>query len=310
MKNKRTVASASVALAVIGVIVLVILIISNDYNSSVYKGDLYFFNESSTAIVAEAREIKYKDEADLINSVVEELMDGPDNGKNQRIIEKNTKLISVEGVETEKIVVNFSREFITDNSAKDILAIYAVVKSLCELDRVESVKVVIEGNDILSSDGSIIGYLKSQDINLSTDTYNSEIRELTLYFPNRDGTKLVKEIRNTKINDQQPLAQYIISALINGPENKDLKEALDEDTVLISVETSENICFVNFKDNFIDENAGTSLEEKMTIYSIVNSLTELDSIKYVQFLINGKRVDKFGDISIKSMFSRDEDIIG
>lgn len=308
MKNKKVIIPVIAAVALIAAVIIIILV-GGDYNSEKYKGELYFFNESQTAIVSETREIKYHDRHDLIEAVIKKLMSGPENRKHSKIIEKKTKLLSLGEEETEHIVVNFSREFITGNNTKDLLAVYAVVKSLCAIDGIQSVKVVIEGKEISSSDGSIIGYLTDGDINLPTDTYNSETREVILYFPNKEGNKLVRERRSIKITDQQPLAQYIINELIKGPSNKELSKALNKDTVLISVETSDNICFVNFRSNFIDKNTGSAEQEKMAVYAVVDSLTELDAIDSVQFLINGKRVDNFGNINIRNMLVRDSSII-
>ena len=308
MKNKKVVIPVLAVAAVVAVVIIV-AIIGSDYNSEKYTGDLYFFNESQTAIVSESREIKYRDRQDLIETVIKKLIGGPENRKHVKIIEKKTKLLSIGEVETEHIVVNFSREFITGNNTKDLLAVYAVVKSLCAIDGIHSVKVIIEGKDILSADGSIIGYLTDGDINLPTDAYNSETREVILYFQNKARNKLVRERRSIKITDQQPLAQYIINELIKGPSNKELSKALSKDTVLISVETSDNICFVNFKSSFLDKNTGSAEQEKMAVYSIVDSLTELDAIDSVQFLIDGKRVNDFGSINIRSMFGRDASVI-
>ena len=337
MKSKKGVI-AIVAVAVLTAAAVVGILIKKDYGSYRYNSELYFFNETATSIVMENREIKYKDDKELAESVIEALMKGPDNSRYMKIIEKNTKLLSLNDVDSGNIVVNFSGEFLTGDNTKDVLAVYAVVKSLCAISGVDSVKVIVEGKDIATADGSIIGYLRNQDINLSTDTYNSETREIALYFPNKDGNKLVMETRTIKVTDQQPLAQYIINELIKGPENKELsvKEIMEElglnhrptfrtnylhpalnelsvplskDTVLLSVETSDNICFVNFKANFTDKNSGTAEKEKMTIYSIVDSLTELDNIQRVQFLMDGKKVDNFGNINIGSMFGRDGSII-
>jgi germination protein M len=307
--KKKKVLIPILAVAAVIVVAVIIALISGDYGTEKYTGDLYFFNESETAIVAESREIKYRDRQDLIENVIKKLIGGPDNRKYSRIIEKKTRLLSVSDIDTEHIVVNFSREFITGNNTKDLLAVYAVVKSLCAIDNIQSVKVVIEGKDILSSDGSIIGYLSNEDINLPTDTYNSEIREVTLYFPKKSGDKLVKERRAIKITDQQPIAQYIINEIIKGPTDKSLSSAISSDTVLISVETSGNICFVNFRSNFLDKNTGSAQQEKLAVYAIVDSLTELDTVNRVQFLIDGKRVDNFGNINIRSMFGRDESVI-
>lgn len=306
--KKRIIIPVIIILTVITVIT-VLTVLRRDYTMEQYTGEIYFFNESMTAIESESHEVRYKDLHHLVKSVIEEIRKGPDNGKHFRIIERKTQLISLEGVETGNVVVSFSREFLTGDNTKDILAVYAVVKSLCAIDGIESVKVVIEGKDIYTADGSIIGFLTNQDINLQTDTYNSEMREVTLYFPSKDGQKLVRETRIIKVNDQQPIARYIINELIKGSSNENVNSALNAGTVLLSVETSNNICFVNFKSNFLDKNTGSAEKEKMTVYSIVDSLTELDSIERVQFLMDGKKIDSFGNINIGSMFGRDESII-
>lgn len=307
--NKKKLITAGIAVLILIIAAAVIGIVTYDHGGSKYNGELYFLNESSTAIEAESREIRYKDMQSLAEGVIDELMKGPDNSKHRRIIERKTKLLSLEGVETDNLAANFSREFLTGDNQKDILAVYAVVKSLCAISTVNSVKVVIEGKDITSADGSIIGYLTDQDINLPTDTVSSEMREITLYFPPKSEYTLKKEVRTIRVNDQQPLAQYIINELIKGPQAEGLGEALSKDTVLLSVETSNNICFVNFRANFLDKNSGSAEKEKMIVFSIVDSLTELDAIDRVQFLMDGKRVQNFGNINIFGMFGRDESMI-
>ena len=69
-------------------------------------------------------------------------MKGPDNSRYMKIIEKNTKLLSLNDVDSGNIVVNFSGEFLTGDNTKDVLAVYAVVKSLCAISSVDSVKVI------------------------------------------------------------------------------------------------------------------------------------------------------------------------
>lgn len=308
-KKKSKIPIGVVVVAAVILTAVIAVVIRGDYESEKYTGELYFFNETATSIVSESREIKYHDGKTLGEEVVAELMRGPDNSKCRRIIEKKTKLISVSDMETGNVLVNFSSEFLTGDNAKDVLAVYAVVKSLCAIDNINSVKVVVEGKDIYTADGGIIGYLSDRDINLPTDTYSSETRAVTLYFPQKDSQKLVKEIRTIRVTDQQPIARYIINELIKGPGHENMTEALSKDTVLLSVETSDNICFVNFKANFLDKNSGSAEEEKLAIYAIVDSLTELEQIQRVQFLMDGKKVDNFGNINIGSMFGRDESIM-
>lgn len=308
MKKKRIAVVCAVFVLVV-LTALIVGLIESDYVSDRYEGELYFFNSAMTGIESENREIRYRDNQELAESVIEELRRGPKDRRLVKIIERKTHLISLTGVETGEVVVNFSREFLSDDNTKDLLAVYAVVKSLCGLRNISSVKVVIEGRDIYTGDGSIIGYLTDRDINLPTDTYTSEMRDIMLYFPTKDGSRLAREARTIKVTDQQPIAQYIINELIKGPSGDNMTAPLNSGTVLLSVETSNNICFVNFKSSFLDKNTGSADKEKMTVYSIVDSLTELDTIERVQFLMDGKKVTSFGNINIGSMFGRDESVI-
>ena len=70
----------------------------------------------------ENREIKYIDrDKELAESVIEALMKGPDNSRYMKIIEKNTKLLSLNDVDSGNIVVNFSGEFLTSGDHKRCL---------------------------------------------------------------------------------------------------------------------------------------------------------------------------------------------
>ena len=135
------------------------------------------------------------------------------------------------------------------------------------------------------------------------------MRDVTLYFANKEKDGLVGEVRTIKITDQLPIEQYIINELIKGPNNKELEAVLSKDTVLFSVDVLDDVCYLNFKSNFISENSGKREHEELVIYSIVNSLTELYNISHVQFYIDGRRVENFGELNIKDYISRDTSII-
>lgn len=279
-------------------------------NMRSYTGTLYFFNEAGTSISDESREVKYRNDSDLPRAVISKLLKGPRTPKLKRTLSRDVELLGVDMRDMSNIVVNFSSEYISGDATKDILKTYSVVKSLCEIYYVNSVKVVVEGNDIVTPDGAAIGYLTAADINLATDTNTSETREIKLYFTKKDYNMLSSEMRTIKVTDQQPLEQYIINELIKGPYDKERIPTLSKDTVLLSVDVADDICFVNFKSNFIDKNSGVREKEILSIYSIVDSLTELDTISRVQFLIGGKKVEMFGNINISTMFGRNADLIG
>lgn len=305
IKSKK----AFIIAAVLVIVAVVTAVIRIDYDKNTKKQsvDLYFMTEDGTGIIAEPSTIRYTNENELISAVIEELRQGPSASNRGKIMSESTRLNSITVQGNKAVTVDLSEEFLTDDSSKNVLGVYAITKTLCSTDKVLSVKVTVNGNAITDRDGKELGFVAASDINLETEEYSSELREVVLYFANSAKTGLVREERTIKITDQQPIEQYIINELIKGSESQ--QSLLSDKTVLISGELADNICYLNFKSNFLTENAHGKDHERLVIYSIVNSLTELQTISRVQFYMDGKRVDNFGSINIKDYISRDNSII-
>ena len=78
---------------------------------------------------------------------------------------------------------------------------------------------------------------------------------------------------------------------MKGPETPGLTKAtVPEGTKLLSVEVQDEILLLIFSGAYRKPRSG-STGEMMTIVPIVNSLTELDGINKVQFLVEGKKVE-------------------
>ena len=296
-------------LTVIAAVIAIVFSVNKDRPTQKADVDLYFINESGNSIASETRTLRYKDENDLIRTALETLRQGPSSSKLNRIMPKDTQISNVELLGGGFLTVTFSDRFLSDDSSRNVLNVYAVVKTLCTTAGVSSVQVLVDGQPVRDRDNNPLGCISASDINLETEEYSSEMLEVTLYFADSNAKKLKPEKRTIKITDQQPVEQYLINELINGTESKELKSILSKKTVLVSADVDENICYLNFKANFLDDNSGTAEHEKLVIYSIVNSLTELNTISKVQFYMDGKRVDKFGSVSIKNHIGRNTGII-
>lgn len=306
LKIKKKLLPAASVFILLLVTMTVIFTVFMGHNSLKNEFTLYFLNENGSTLVSEKRIFRYHNDGELIESILESLVKGSD--KNKPVINKKTKLNGIERLEDNKIVVDFNYRFISGDTARDVLSAYAVVKTLCGIDGIDSVKVTVEKNDIPTSEGKPIGFLTDADINLSTDTNTSETKEVTLYFKSGQTGKLAKEARSIKVNDQLPLAQYVINELIRGSQESGNDSVLSGDTVLISVTISDNICFVNFDSSFLSKNSGSQEKEKLVVYSVVNSLTELNNIARVQFFIDGKKEEKFGSLDFDCLFERNTEI--
>ena len=126
----------------------------------------------------------------------------------------------------------------------------------------------------------------------------SQLRQtiITLYFLNSSSLELQPETRkiDPKLLINNPY-EILINLLIEGPENQNLEKLIPEGTELLNAEIKDDILFVNFSSEFIDnQNLGLDKEE-LIIRSIVNTVTELTEINKVKILIDGKEGESFPD---------------
>lgn len=309
VKKKIIAVSVSVLLLVV-FIAGVTLYINDDRSKARADVDLYFINAAGTGIVAEQTVVKYRYDTELLENTIRKLSQASLDAHHGRVVPRGAVVNNIELYDDGKIIIDFSDKFITDDAARNVLDTYAVVKTLCSTGLASTVYVTVNGSPVTDRDGNELGYISASDINLEGEEYSSEMRNIELYFAAKDESGLVRESRTIKITDQQPTEQYIINELIKGTRDKAHHQSLiSPKTVLMSVDIEDNICYLNFKSGFLKENAGSPEHDRLVIYSIVNSLTELESINRVQFYMDGKRVESFGTVAIKDCISRDTGMI-
>ena len=272
------------------------------------KVNLYFPNGNGE-INTEQRDISYTNQEDLVNKTIQELLKGPSNPSNRRIIPKDTTLLDA-AYENDVLVVNFSKQYNDMTSVNELLARYTIVNTLCGLPDTSLVRIQVEGKDILSPDQTPVGPLRKEDVILSSTTPLKKYTNLKLYFAEAQAQYLVPEERDVVANESEALEKTVLTELMNGPKDTQTHfPTIPAEAKLLSVEVKDGVCFVNFSKEFITKHSGGSTGEAMTIYSVVNSLTELPNIEKVQFLIDGQKVDTFINLIFNEPFSRDESLI-
>lgn len=113
--------------------------------------------------------------------------------------------------------------------------------------------------------------------------------KVILYFSDAQGESLVSEKRQVSIAGGQP--QAVVKELIAGPSEAGSHATIPSGTRLITIEITDNVAKVDFSAEFIDNHSGGSSGEQMTVYSVVNSLTESSTIGSVRFLVEGNPID-------------------
>ncbi len=135
-----------------------------------------------------------------------------------------------------------------------------------------------------------------------------EMFEINLYFSDSQAMYLVPEKR--KISQTPSLAIQAVVELIKGPENSELYPTIPKGTQVNEVYIADDIVYIDLSEEIFKNHPGGSSGELMTVYSIVNTLTEIPPIRSVQILVAGnERESLVGHVDISRPLLRDEDWI-
>lgn len=132
---------------------------------------------------------------------------------------------------------------------------------------------------------------------------------VSLYYTNTETNTLMPE---AKVIDAKELLENpyvaLVNYLIKPAKGEKLKSSIPENTSVISGSLEGDIAVVNLSKEFIEGNNQNSDAIKLSIYSVVNTLTELNEVNSVKFLIDGEenKAIEGTDIKFDKPFTRIE----
>lgn len=144
--------------------------------------------------------------------------------------------------------------------------------------------------------GKLVDYIPAEEIT------QEQLRRtiVSLYFANKETKILIPEARTIDVKElvKQPY-ETLLNLLIEGPKDEKLERTIPEGTKINKVELKNKILYIDFSEEFISNHTGGVEAESNTIYSIVNTLTQLNEIESIKILINGQENQAFSDNQVK-----------
>ena len=277
-------------------------------SEAAYK--IYYLNTEKTSIVVQNSDLSGDTVDELVTDALDKLSTSSDGVDYIATIPSGVNISGFE-ISDGTLSLYLSGAYSALDIYTEILVRAAIVKTLVQIDGVDSVAMYLDNSPLTDSNGDAIGLMTAdtfiEDFGEETDSLLSST--LTLYFASADGTSLVAESRTVYYSRNVAIEKLIIDQLLNGPDSDDLMSTLPTGTKLNSISVSdEGICYVNFDAAL--ETGITGVTENVTVYSIVDSLTELDSIKEVQILVNGETPHLSNlEIDLSNPIIRNEEII-
>lgn len=131
---------------------------------------------------------------------------------------------------------------------------------------------------------------------------------VTLYFADQNGDYLKAETR--EIQFVPGLARATVEELIMGPKTKGLARTMPEGTKLKDIDIKKGLCIVNLSKEFQDKHWGGSSGELLTVYSLVNTLTQFPAVEAVEILVEGQKIETLaGHLDLTVPVYRNSEIV-
>ncbi len=148
---------------------------------------------------------------------------------------------------------------------------------------------------------------KKIDRALSGKVQSNGIIHIILYFPDKTQSQLVPVDRIAEFDTS--LEKTVINELLKGsPTN--LPSPIPKGTRLLKVSRSGDMVTLNLSGEFKKNHPGGSTGELMSIYSIVNSLTEIPGVNSVLFKIENRLIDTLaGHMTFNKPITRNRAIL-
>lgn len=130
-------------------------------------------------------------------------------------------------------------------------------------------------------------------------------RMVNIYFSDQNSEYLVPEQR--EVFDSTNTTESTLEELIKGPKKEGHLETIPNGTKIKGVNLSGDVVVIDFSRELVDNHSGGSASELMTVYSIVNTVTEVAGVKKVKFLIEGQEIETLaGNFDLTQPVERDE----
>lgn len=128
-----------------------------------------------------------------------------------------------------------------------------------------------------------------------------------LYYKNKENNKLMPEARLIDVKElcNNPY-EKLVTLLLEDPKSEKLEKVIAEGTKINKVELKGDVIYLDLSKEFIENQESDSYLEKLSIDSIVNTLTELNEVNSVKILIEGEegKVFKSGEVTLKDELLR------
>ena len=281
---------------------------NQDGNESKNRYSIYYLNREETKIAEFAYYTSTEEPIKVLGELLAVLGQTPQNVNYNETI--RNFLVTAYSINEDVVQITVDENYRDMSATTEVLTRAAIVRTLTQISGVNYVNMKIGESDLTDSLGGIIGSMTADQFvdNAGNEINTYENVELTLYFASENGKYLIKALRPVEYNSNISLERLVVEKLIGGPSGESLYPTVNPNTKILSVTVKDNICYLNLSEEFLIQQSGVTPE--VAIYSVVNTLIELENVNKVQISVEGNNSVVFRDtFELTTLFERNLDIL-
>ncbi|MBE5853170.1 MAG: hypothetical protein E7299_09545 [Lachnospiraceae bacterium] len=279
-----------------------------------YQYQIYYVNKAGTKVLSTeyGTDTEKEDVQNLLPELIQQLK--AITGKPECIppLAGNYSVVKYE-LMGEQLNVDFDEKYLGQETVTEVLNRAAIVRTLTQIEGVNTVTFSVLGAPLTDAQGMPIGIMMAESFIDNTDREFSTYEKATLrlYFANEAGDKLKEVTRNVILNNNVSMEKTVMDELIKGPDIEAadmLWPTINSQTQIQTVMVKDGVCYVDLDKAFLVQTGNVTGE--VAIYSIVNSMAELNNVNKVQISVDGETDVKFREnLNLSTVFERNLDIV-
>ena len=168
---------------------------------------------------------------------------------------------------------------------------------------------------VLTSEGVMLGgesaiRITLEELQLRDTSLDRAHREMTVYYTDQNRRFLMGQGISVDPGAPEELPMQLLELLLTPPAGSGLRSALPANTTFQSATVEDGLCTVSVSSAFENRRYNTPSGQLLSLMCVVNTLTALDEIDRVEFLVDGQLLIRYGVLSIAEPLVRDERCIG
>lgn len=255
--------------------------------------NLYYTNSQATRLGSYTYESTTDDRLALVGEFFESMASiSEDSGVT--IIPSGVRITDL-GFSGDILVMELEGSLEGESASRQLMFYSGATRAVAQLDSISGLQINLNGSGVTDVNGYPMGIMRTSRFvnNAVDDPEDYRESEVSLFFANAAGDRLIKCPASVAYRSSTPIERVIVEKLIAGPAANNIDGAADgavtptlpQGLTLLGINIKDGVCYVNLDDRLIKE--ATTAHDDVAVYSIVNTLMQLDTITSVQITING-----------------------